>query len=693
MLDALLRAFLVIGSVSAACAWTWPGAFPEGDPVAVLVRYHTPTFYAGVIAWYYVAPGVAALLAGQFLISTSRIWFARMGVSLGLRSSLPAWPLSPTDDGPAIVVGEVHHPVRAIESPAPEWLTIPERGLYTGVAIFGAVGSGKTSACMHPFARQLLGWHATNPERRPAALVLEVKGDFCHDIRRMLAELDREGDYIELSLDGRLTWNPLSATWLDSYSLAYTVASLLNQLFGKGKEPFWQQAYTNLVRWIIELYRVLPPQDGSDTPGWVTLREVYHCAIDKALFAKKIKEAQTYAADMGDDWITIDAAAMRGDEAQTFALTALGFAPHPSRPDRRRARTNAAVLTHVKAHTITHDRERAESASAQEIRLRVEAVHRWYVHDWNTLDNKIRSSIVEGVSVFLSMFDLPSVARVFCPPAPDARQRRRPAGQEPTDTHGTDTTPLAAIALSGDLPPLDQLIESGKVLALNMPAGTNPALARAIGVMLKNAWLQSLLRRPATMQREPGRYVRPAVFICDEYQAFASVGEDDPSGDEKAFALTRQCRVIPIVATQSISSLRSVLGSSEAWRTLLQTLRTRIFLSLSDEASAEIASKLCGQVAKIKSSYTINESARSSGINLMSAQAGGGRGSVGASKSFREQREALFQPRDFALLGNCQAICLPYDGVQSLPPRRVYLKPHYLPADLPYWTAKQTGQL
>ena len=120
-----------------------------------------------------------------------------------------------------------------------------------------------------------------------------------------------------------------------------------------------------------------------------------------------------------------------------------------------------------------------------------------------------------------------------------------------------------------------------------MPAGTNPALARAVGVMLKNAWLQSLLRRPAAAKLDPGRYVRPAVFICDEYQAFASVGEDDPSGDEKAFALTRQCRVIPIVATQSISSLRSVLGSGEAWRTLLQTLRTRIFLSLSDEASAE----------------------------------------------------------------------------------------------------------
>ena len=690
MIDRLLRALLVIGGVSAACAWTWPGAFPAADPVAVLVRFHTPNVYRAAVAWYYVAPGVAAFLAAQFLISTSRIWFARMGVRVGLRSRLPRWPLSPTADGPAIVVGEVHHPVKLAESPTPEWLTIPERGLYTGVAIFGAVGSGKTSACMHPFARQLLSWQADNPERRAAALVLEVKGDFCHDIRRMLTELGRADDYIELSLDGRLTWNPLSATWLDSYSLAYTVASLLNQLFGKGKEPFWQQAYTNLVRWIIELCRVLPPQDGSDTPGWVTLRDVYHCAIDKELFAKKIEQAQTWAADMGGEWITVPLTHFLDHNRE---LRAIGFTQHPADQERMRGPATPAAITYLKDHKTRTTVSGSRVPSAMEIRLRVEAVNRWYVHDWNTLDNKIRSSIVEGVSVFLSMFDLPSVARVFCPPAPEAQRRRRPADQEPTGAHGTDTAPLAAIALSGDLPPLDQLIESGKVLALNMPAGTNPALARAIGVMLKNAWLQSLLRRPAAMKKAPGRYVRPAVFICDEYQAFASVGEDDPSGDEKAFALTRQCRVIPIVATQSISSLRSVLGSSEAWRTLLQTLRTRIFLSLSDEASAEIASKLCGQVAKIKSSYTINESARSSGINLMSAQAGGGRGSVGASKSFREQREALFQPRDFALLGNCQAICLPYDGVQSLPPRRVYLKPHYLPADLPYWTAKQTGQL
>ena len=143
---------------------------------------------------------------------------------------------------------------------------------------------------MHPFAQQILSWQAKEPQLRAAALVLEVKGDFCHDIRQILADAGREDDYIELGMDGRWQWNPLSTKVLDSYSLAYTVSSLLNQLFGKGKEPFWQQAYTNLVRWIIELHRVLPGQ-------WVTLRQVYHCAIDKELFEAKIKEAAAFVRE------------------------------------------------------------------------------------------------------------------------------------------------------------------------------------------------------------------------------------------------------------------------------------------------------------------------------------------------------------------------------------------------------------
>ena len=72
----------------------------------------------------------------------------------------------------------------------------------------------------------------------------------------------------------------------------------MNQLFGKGKEPFWQQAYTNLVRWIIELHRVLPEQ-------WVTLQQVYQCAIDPDLFAAKIKQAEKWSAELNSGEVFI----------------------------------------------------------------------------------------------------------------------------------------------------------------------------------------------------------------------------------------------------------------------------------------------------------------------------------------------------------------------------------------------------
>ena len=66
--------------------------------------------------------------------------------------------------------------------------------------------------------------------------------------------------------------------------------------------------------------------------------------------------------------------------------------------------------------------------------------------------------------------------------------------------------------------------------------------------------------------------------------------------------------------------------------------------------------------------------------------------SAPASRS-ANAREPLFHPRDFALLGNCQAIVLPYDGKRANDARRCYLKPDFLPRDRPYWRAREAGEL
>ena len=678
--DRLLSWRVVTAFLLAVLALAWSVAtrpFPApGDvPLLDLIEFEDPGFYAVIRTWHLVMPSVMAFMGVMVVTSSYRLWFGSRSRDRRFgRGTLPRWPTSPHDDAPALVVGECHHPSEPREIRRPSWLTLPERGLYTGVAIFGAVGTGKTSACMRPFARQLLSWQSADPQKRPAALVLEVKGDFCHDIRADLEDAGRGDDYIELALGGRWQWNPL-ATAMDSYSLAYTVASLLNQLFGKSKEPFWQQAYTNLIRWLIELHRALPEQ-------WVTFRDLYHCAIDPKRIGQKIEQARALDGPPPTSCILIPATSL-GPHANPLT----NYEWEPATGGRLRTSYDQELLDTLASLGIpasVEEHSRPPSEHAQ----RIAAIERWYEYDWLQLDPKLRTSIVEGVSVFLSMFDLPDVGRVFCPPAP------QPAAPVPADLPPppSGATPNVASGLLQRLPPLHQLIESGKVIALNMPAGANPALARTIGVLLKNAWLQTLLTRPAQIKSNPNRYFRPAVFLCDEYQSFASVGEDDPSGDEKAFALTRQSRVIPIVATQSISSLKSVLSGQDAWRTLLQTLRTKVFLSLSDDSSAELASNMCGKVLRLSPSYSFTESAKP-GFSVVTARAGGAKGTLGTSKSYREQREPLFHPRAFSLLENCQAIILPYDGTNAQAATRVYLKPHYLPRERPYWRAREAGQL
>lgn len=94
---------------------------------------------------------------------------------------------------------------------------------------------------MYPFAEQILAFQAGHKDRRIGALVLEVKGDFCRKVKEILDRHDRGEDFIEISLDSEYRYNPLHND-LDAYALAFNIASLLNNLFGRGKEPFWQQA-------------------------------------------------------------------------------------------------------------------------------------------------------------------------------------------------------------------------------------------------------------------------------------------------------------------------------------------------------------------------------------------------------------------------------------------------------------------
>ena len=400
---------VLVGLASAAAiAHAFRAPFPGvgGNPVLDLIAYHDPGFHTVIRVWYYVAPAVAVLLFGSLGLSVWRVWLQPRagGAAAGARCLLG--PCRPRTRRPRSSIGELHHPDRSARRASdPPGSSIPETGLYTGILIVGAVGSGKTSACMYPFAQQLLSWQADWPARRASALVLEVKGDFCHDVRGIL-----EGGRPRGRLPGNRArtdawqWNPLDDPLLDTYSLAYSVASLINQLFGKSREPFWQQAYTNLVRWIIELYRLLPG-------GWVTLQDVYRCTIDAELFGRErsARPSDLVADRLCPARVVISTTTIIDRLIKEVArMTGSGYIPVAGDRDTVTCRLDPGSSgIGSPSSSVPFETEESESGAGSELREQVEAIERWYLNDWMALDAKLRTSIVEGISVFLSLFDQP----------------------------------------------------------------------------------------------------------------------------------------------------------------------------------------------------------------------------------------------------------------------------------------------
>jgi hypothetical protein len=211
--------------------------------------------------------------------------------------------------------------------------------------------------------------------------------------------------------------------------------------------------------------------------------------------------------------------------------------------------------------------------------------------------------------------------------------------------------------------------------------------------MLKLDFQRAVLSRIPKIADMPERAWRDLFFLCDEYHSFATTGDTDPCGDERTFALSRQARLIPIVATQSISSLRSALPGEESWRTLLQCFRTKIFLASCDDFTAHVAAELCGKAERLKPSYQITEAGQDARVSLFTGRAAAPKTTVTASKHYSFQMDYVFQPKVFTELQNDQAIVLPYDGVSPQPPTYCYLKPPHLDVDTSHFDHAARGAL
>ena len=653
------RLILSLG-LSFACGLVLEGRLPvnPANPLLRLIALEQPKICLALL-WSYTA----FLYSTPFLLIS--VAFSFIYVHFYARDPeqkpgmLPQYPDPRSRQQLFLVLGEAHHQLKPIASPAPRWFAIPEQGLYTGINVIGATGSAKTQAFILPAMRQLFAYCSDDPERKLSGIVLEVKGDLCRQLRRILKWCEREQDYVEVSLHGEVRYNPLNND-LDAYAQAYNIAAIITSVWGKGKEPFWQQSYTDLVRYVILLHRV--------RDGYVTLVDVFRTVISAGKLEQILIEtgrpftSSTVIGLRKDDYLKHEA--MLKPFGFTFDTSTSQYLAHWSQQLESK-------LIHETAIEASLYKRRQGAQSARE---RWESVHYWYWEHWKFFRSEVKTSIVQGIEIFLSLFETdPDVRRVFCPP------------KELYEGKKCDSDPNGRV-----MPAFDELIDSGIVVGLNFPVALNPVLAKTIGTMMKIDYQRAVLLRIPKMDREPNRHFRPTAFICDEYQNFATVGGDNPTGDERFLSISRQPRCIPIVATQSISSLKEAMPN-QGVKTLLQAFRTKIFLSTSDPDTARFACELCGKADRTRISYTVSESSANPNVGWLSGRTSSNKGSLSASKQYQKHKEPLFDEVVFTELKNAQAVVVAFDGITPLPATYCYLKPDFLPISMTWFEQAKIG--
>src|SRR5262245_4058701 len=375
-------ALSVVAGVGGLHAWP----FPHENPLLGLIEVSRPMVYASFCYAYATTWFSTPFFLFNIVFSLAYIFVARP--DRHTRSApLPPYPASGRRADLFLVLGEQHHHASPLPASQPRWLIIPERGLYTGMLIVGAVGTGKTSACMYPYVEQLLGYRADDPARKIGGLILEVKGDFCRHVSDLLARHGRAQDYVEVSLASPYRYNPLHNE-LDAYALAYGIATLMTNLFGRGKEPFWQQASTNLVKFVILLHQTLD--------HYVTLFQVYEHVINPDKLRAKIAEGEVRFAARNRR-LVVDT---RG---HVFLDVMSAWSWHDSEQGIDTWTHWSRDIEDALAAAKIPYRVESGATDAREIEktAQFEAVKRWFEDDWMRIEPKLRTSIVEGVSVFL----------------------------------------------------------------------------------------------------------------------------------------------------------------------------------------------------------------------------------------------------------------------------------------------------
>ncbi len=260
--------------------------------IAYYFDYFTPIYlffiFMPVFTWFIASYTLFNILHNKYLyFKPEKDFRVRHGIAAKRQKrQCLIWPETEAENL-QLVIGEIHEK-DGTKKEKPEWLTIDKNGLYTGIIVFGATGTGKTSACAYPFLDQLVKYKKEIYKEKIGGLILDVKGDFWKEAAHILKRNGREGDIVIIEPGSGYYFNPAHYPMLDSKIIAerlYSVLENINSNDGR-QDSFWKDKSIRLLSNSIGLIRLCM--------GYVTLSDIHEIISDE----NRLKDILHYAEDM-----------------------------------------------------------------------------------------------------------------------------------------------------------------------------------------------------------------------------------------------------------------------------------------------------------------------------------------------------------------------------------------------------------
>lgn len=291
----------------------------------------------------------------------------------------------------------------------------------------------------------------------------------------------------------------------------------------------------------------------------------------------------------------------------------------------------------------------ANLSEAQRAELAAEFVFHsnYFEQQFARMNSRNKATVIDATQDNVEPFAAPDLAETFC-------------------------------STQNELGGIGPLMEAGEIVVFSPDERLGRAAITA-AIILKLDFQRSALNRLRQAELTGVPPTRLWAFVADEYQAFATVGDE---GDDAFFALSREALITNVLATQSLAGLQAKMGETRL-RTLLGAIRTKLFLTLTDPTDCQLASRLAGESYRPVQSTSFSESNKNARLNPLSDTLEAGSTTVSEQRSFSEQLRPDFLPITFSRLNTCEAIICSFNGERQRVVK-VYLKPAYLPKELPH---------